>query len=295
MNTQPLIRMGCSLMAASIVGGSCAWTSQANAQPIEEPRVSDPATPGAPVPTPASTDVSRGPEPTSNPSSAPLSPGAAPSGVSYPVADTYVHAPPPQRTYASLSLGLRVGVLRDAGLDPFASTDTLGQSALAASGTVWARAPFSIAATAGWDYGSRADQARGINSKISVHRVSAGARAGWDIANVMTVYARVAPGAMHLVASLDDTTTGVTQSARPWTWSLDLAGGVLLPIANLGTSTFPVHVLGIFEGGYGFAGRADLTFSPDLPDGDRRRVTSTSLPSFSPHGGFFSFGAGLAL
>lgn len=269
------------------------WSATANAQPIEEPRVSDPAsTPNAPS-APTSPNASRGPDPTSNRGDA-ASP-AAPSNASYPVTDTYVHAPPPHRAYAALTLGLRVGFLRDAGLDPFASTDTLGQSALAASGTVWARAPFSIAATAGWDYGSRSDQARGINSKLDVHRVSAGARAGWDIAGAMTAYVRVAPGAMHLVGTLDDTTTGVTQSARPWTWSLDLAGGVMVPIVNLGSSNFPVQFLGIFEGGYGFAGRADLAFTPNLPDGDRRRVTSTSLPSFSPHGGYFSFGVGLAL
>ena len=231
--------------------------------------------------------------PSENPGASGLT--APASSPTYPGGESYVPLPPHSREHVAVALGVRVGFLRDRGVDPYSTNDMLAQSSLGASGTFWHRRPFSLAATFAWDYGARQSQARGVESSLNAHRLTAGLRVGWELADLLTIYGRAAPGAVHLVGKLDDTTTGLSQTADPWTWSVDLAAGAILPLANLGTSTFPVNFQVFGEGGYGFAGRADMTFHANLPDGDRRRVTGTTLPSLSPSGGYFTLGLGVAM
>jgi hypothetical protein len=170
-------------------------------------------------------------------------------------------------------IGARVGRVTSPGLDPFAASDEVAQVSLGLGGTVLAAGNFSLAGLFLYDGGGRSGTARGAESDLTVHRLTLGAEGRYHFLRQLFAFARVAPGALHSIASIDDNWGVQDRAARNWVFAADLSAGGMFELAGwVGNSRKRRPSAWIsFEGGYGYAGETELTMTPDEPgDGPER-------------------------
>ncbi|MEO8213678.1 MAG: hypothetical protein ABI560_10815 [Myxococcales bacterium] len=183
----------------------------------------------------------------------------------------YAPAMPPESQPIGLtaSAGMRSDLVASAGLDPFAATDSIPQTALAVGYRFGHDVMSGIGVAFEWDHGNSTATARGTDTSLTVDRLSLGLDARVAIRTRLAAFARLAPGLMRHHASFNEPAApppayqegapGALQQTA-WVPAADLSGGLVLRIGDVRPDqrrTFTFLVVG--EGGYGLARAHDLT------------------------------------
>ncbi|MBX3185630.1 MAG: hypothetical protein KF819_01390 [Labilithrix sp.] len=251
------------------------------AQEPEEP-AGEPATslpPPAPAPVPAPAPPSPVPPPAVAPAAEEASVPARPPG-------------PPRYDYVRVGLGVRVGDVGDAAFDTFATDDVLTQASLDASYAFYTRGKLAVAAGLAWDVGSRTSGARGIDTRLTVHRLMVPVEARWYFAPWFNAFAKVAAGPAAYYARIADPSSQGPLEHAPWSFAADLSAGASFRLA--GTSDHAQRHARLWvthEIGYGVTAGRDLRPRPsrseeDILGSDER----TRLGSLAVNGMFWRTG-----
>ncbi|MEP6652238.1 MAG: hypothetical protein ABJA82_02705 [Myxococcales bacterium] len=187
----------------------------------------------------------------------------------------YAPAVPPESQPIGLtaSAGMRSDLVPSAGLDPFAPTDSIPQTALAVGYRFGHDVMSGIGVAFEWDHGNSTATARGTDTTLTVDRLSLGLDARVAIRARLAAFARLAPGLMRHHASFNEPTapppayqegaTGTLQQTA-WVPAADLSGGLVLRIGDVRPDQRRIFTfLVVGEGGYGVARAHDLTLAPD--------------------------------
>jgi hypothetical protein len=189
--------------------------------------------------------------------------------------------------------GVRVGKISSEGLDPFSDSDELAQFSLGFGKTLMTAGNFSLAGLVLYDVGGHSGEARGAESELIVHRLTAGVEARYHFIRQLFVFGRVAPGAVHSIAKLEDQTAGaVTLAARNWVFATDLSAGAMFELSGWSGNS-KKRGLGVwltFDGGYGITGESELTLTAD-GGGGPERAEPVELGPLALGGPFLRFAA----
>jgi hypothetical protein len=171
------------------------------------------------------------------------------------------------------TLGFRVAKISSEGFDPFADSDELAQFSVGLGRTIVTAGNLSLAGLFLYDVGGRSNEARGATTDLTVHRLTLGIEGRYHFIRQLFVFGRVAPGTIHSIAALEDVSTIVSnQSARNWVFATDLSAGAMFELTGFpGNQKKRRPNLWItFEGGYGIAGKSELSMTPDDDSGPER-------------------------
>ncbi len=228
----------------------------------------------------------------------PLPPAAAPAPVVTPAAPPPEQTAPPARPtaphydYLRLGLGFRIGYINDPGFDTFASSDVLAQMSLEGSYAFYTKGKLAVAAGLAWDVGSRSSGARGLDSRLTVHRLTVPIEARYYVTPWLNGFVKVAPGTGAYFARIQDPSSGAQLEAAPWVLATDLSAGATLRLA--GSSDHGVRRARLWltaEGGYGLTGAVALRPRPSRDEADvLGSDESTRLGSLGMNGGFWRMG-----
>lgn len=197
----------------------------------------------------------------------------------------------------TLDVGVRTTYVRDAGFDPYSSNDALLQGSLGATHTLKVRWPFALAIGGRWDFGASTSKARGAETNLSAQRLLVsvegrfhlGGRDGY-------VFARLAPGGLHLSTSVKDGSLGSAMESGGWVPALDASVGYAWLV---GPRSHPERHRVRFwlfpELGYAWSGAREQALTPSVAADDPRQYGTLQLPSLAVRGPFFRIGAGLSL
>ena len=188
--------------------------------------------------------------------------------------------------------GLRANVLPQRGLDPFARQNTLVQGSLGAGAVILRRNRFTLLAGPQWELGQTDATARGNATSLTLHRLTASLSAHYALWPWVHPYIRLAPGALHVRANVEDAALDAPFAVRTWTWTVDVAAGVAIPLGQPSSfKSFPYRFGLIAEGGYGFSGLVTMKLTPRNEDAATRPFEALSLPDFRPSGAMFRIAA----
>ncbi len=192
-------------------------------------------------------------------------------------------------------LGVRTAFVTDAGFDPFAEDNALVQVSFGAGRTLFARDSLSLAAVGFWDFGSKSATARAEPTQLVVHRVTLGPELRWHLMPQLYAFTRVAPAALHLEASLSESSSGSILYSRGWVFGADATAGVAAELygRRSGAAT-EARFWMLAEGGYGWAARRELSLAPDEDDAAApQRLAALDLGSVAVRGAIFRVSAAL--
>jgi len=192
----------------------------------------------------------------------------------------------PAATPWEVQVGYRGGVVPSAGYDPFSTDEYFAQLTLGASRVVYQRGRLSLSAGAAWDWGHAGATPRGDKADLSVNRFTAPLTARWYLLPRAYVFARVAPGAIHQSASVQEPSAPASLVASGWRPCGDASVGAAYSFADVITGVGPLVWWVTADGGYGWAGAMRLSMSPDLADSDPRRTGPLDLGSLALSGPF---------
>lgn len=187
----------------------------------------------------------------------------------------------------------RVGKVSSSGFDPFSDSDELPQFSAAFGKTLMVAGNFSLAGLFLYDIGGQSGQARGMDTELVVHRLTLGAEARYHFMRQLFVFGRAAPGAIHSIAKLEDRTAGMqTLEARHWVFATDLSAGAMFELSGWSGDSKKRRpsVWVAVDGGYGFAGTSELSFTAD-GDGPPERAEPIELGELALAGPFLRFAA----
>ena len=201
-----------------------------------------------------------------------------------------------------LSVGVRGQWYGSPGLDPFTNSDFAPQYSFTADATVLRFQTVSLAAGLAWDVGGKSGNARGVDTRLFVHRVTIPLEARWHWHRSIYGFARGAPGFTASLARISDLepNVGPYRDTR-YAFAADLSAGVafgLTPPPRY-RGTHAIRLWALPEIGYGLAGKTTFDLQPpkDRPGSDVRlpgTTAPTHLPGFSPSGPFFRISLALA-
>lgn len=184
--------------------------------PAAEPEAAPPATPPPSAPAPV--------VPTRAPSYRYRTPPPLTPDSDGDVAEARPRAP--QRyDYLRVGLGFRIGYIGDPAFDAFADSDTLAQVSLDASYAFFTRGNLAVAGGLAYDAGSRTSGARGLVTRLTMHRLTVPIEARYYLAPWVDVFAKVAPGAGAFYARIEDPSSPTTLEHAPWVFAADVSGG----------------------------------------------------------------------
>ena len=185
----------------------------------------------------------------------------------------------------NLALGFRTMIMPSAGLDPYATDNTVVQLSLAAGPTLLRRGPVAIVAMAEWSFGTKESTARGDTTSLTMHRLGVGLETRFQLATRLMLFAKLAPAAVNLRGTIMD--PGLTRPlvSRSWSWALDATAGAAVMFARTGSREAPTSRFWFTgELGYGFAGESDMIYAPEVDAADPRKYGSIMLPGLRPSG-----------
>jgi hypothetical protein len=259
--------------------------SLAAAQPAEDDEAPA-AAPASPAPTAAT------------PAAAPaLATPSRASDADTPAAAVVTPARGPHRyDYLRVGLGLRVGYIGDRGFDTFADSDTLAQVSLDASYAFFTRGNLAVSGGVGYDAGSRTSGARGLTTKLTMHRLTVPIEARYYLAPWAGVFAKVAPGAGALYARIEDPSSPSTLEHAPWVFAADVSAGASFRVAGSNDGNPRRARLWItHELGYGFTTERTLRPRPDRDEADVLGADqSARLGSIAMNGVFWRTGLAMS-
>jgi hypothetical protein len=244
------------------------------------------------LPSLAFAQTERSTEPPTEPTAAPPPPPAlVPAEIAAPRADS-----PTRYETLRFGLGFRIGYIGDPGFDTFADSDTLAQMSLDATYAFYTKDKLAIGAGAAWDVGSRTSGARGLTTKLTVHRLSVPIEARWYFTRWLNVFAKVAPGAGALDARAEDPSAPETLEQTPWLFTTDLSAGASFRLVGSNEYGAPHPRLWLTcELGYGFTTSRELRPVPSRNDADVLGTDHpTNLGSLALDGVFWRTGLALS-
>lgn len=207
---------------------AAAWASPATAQPSPSPEgradaaeaPAAGATGSASAEAPAAGGVEEAPSDRdatttviyANPVSPPSSDRAAPAG-------------PPRYDLVRVNAGVRIGYLPSRGFDTFASNDVLPQFSIDGTYPLFTRGKLVLGAGLGWDVGGRAGTVRGFDASLTTHRLYVPLEGRWHWSPGLSIFGKVAPGAVAAIASVQDPSSPNELSTTGWAFSADASVG----------------------------------------------------------------------
>lgn len=206
--------------------------------------------------------------------------------------------------YVGVWVGPRLQWWGSPGLDAFTERDFTPGVSLAAEATVLRTRRLSLGVGLGWDVATRGGESRGVDSRLTMHRVLVPVSARWHVTPWLVPYARLAPGVSASIASLSslDSRVGDYSDTR-LAFATDLSVGAAFGLSPARTRHGDRRVLRLWaspEVGWSLAGKTSFALTPPDTrpgDGDVKTPGITEpvgLPGFSPSGPFVRITFGLA-
>lgn len=201
-----------------------------------------------------------------------------------------------------LSLGVRADQVRGGGFDAFSEDHTLAELMLATSYRVAGSPDGGLTIGVTWNHGSTSSTARGTNSSLDLDRLSLSLGLHRAVWRRLTVFARVAPGAVRVKAGLAETSvlnandysTDSTLTQTHWALAVEGAAGAAFrvgEIARPGEHAFALWVT--VDGGYSLAGSTTLALAANGGPVPARTEAPVQLGTVTPGGAFVNFAAAL--
>jgi hypothetical protein len=183
--------------------------------------------------------------------------------------------------------GYRGSFVPSAGYDPFSTNDLLPQFSLAASRTLLAARPLSLAAGLAWDVGSSSATDRGDHASIGVHRLTVPIEARVHFGMRGYLFVRGAPGFVTQHTVVEDASAPANLSKTKLLFAADLSGGYAFPLLPRTRGPEPARLWLQADGGYGWVTSERLDLGPTLASTDARIVSGIDLGNISLSGPFF--------
>lgn len=290
------------------------------APPPAAPAPTTPAPAAAPQPAPPAptTETSAAPVPTvleedgaAEPVAAPDGAGSmsatasAPTNPTRPAAPAVVKDEPPDdgtmgshRDHWIGHLGVRTNYVTNTGFDPFATDNALTQLSVGVGRTLASDDQMSLAGLLLWDWGRSEATARGAESALDVHRLTVAAEGRYHLIRRLYVFGRLAPGALHWKANLQDRVADLELTDDRWVFAADLSAGAAFEFAGeaRGVSKRPRGWVSV-DGGYGWSAASGMELAPeDTTDEERAqpaRLEPLAFGDLGLRGGFFRVALGI--
>lgn len=128
----------------------------------------------------------------------------------------------------NIALGARGVVLPNRGFDPYAANNVLGQLSLAAGPTFARAGDVSFSALGQWDVGTATATTRGDQASLTMHHLAVALEARWQVVRRLGLFAKIAPGAVHLRGSFTDPVFERPLVSRSWAFEFDATAGLAL-------------------------------------------------------------------
>jgi hypothetical protein len=190
-----------------------------------------------------------------------------------------------------IEAGYRGSYIPNAGYDPFSTNDFLPQFSLAASRTLVAAHPLSLAAGLAWDIGSSSTFDRGDQASLAFQRFTVPIEGRVHFGMRGYLFVRAAPGIAFEHTSVDDPSAAATLSKTNVLFATDLSGGYAFPIWPRTRAPAAAHFWLQADGGYGWVATERLNLGPTLASTDGRIVSGIDLGNISLSGAFFRIAA----
>lgn len=188
-----------------------------------------------------------------------------------------------------LGVGIRETLVTGKGYDPFSTDNVLPQVSLDLGRAFYTSGPLSIAGMAVWDYGSTKATARGADTWLGVHRITAAAEGRYHLLRRFYVFGRVGAGALHSAATFHDQVVGIDRESDAWVFTSDYSLGAAFEFAGdaRGASTRPRGWVGA-DAGYSWSAASKLAFNEFGSDGTApTRLETLRFDDLALRGGFF--------
>jgi hypothetical protein len=210
------------------------------------------------------------------------------------------HRPP---IGVEVSLGVRADQVRGGGFDAFSDDHALAELMLSASYRVAGGPDAGLLAGVVWNHGNASSTARGSDTSLDLDRLVLSLRAQRVVWRRLSVYARLAPGAVRVKAQIDEASaqsgpisyaSQTTLAQTHWAFAVDGAAGAALRVGELARPR--EHVIALWltaEGGYSVAGGTALSLRPSSLSAPGATPEPVRLGSLTPGGAFMNFAAGV--
>jgi len=201
-----------------------------------------------------------------------------------------------------LSLGGRSERMGGGGFDAFSENRWMAELTMAASYRITGSLDDGLTIGALWNHGRAASRARGTDSSLDLDRLSLSLGAHRTVWRRLTVFGRLAPGAVRLHAGLAETSilnanqygTNTTLSQTHWALAMEAAAGAAFRVGQLARPREHVFTLWLTaEGGYALAGSTTLALASNQGPVPARTDVPVQLGTVTPGGLFMNFAAAL--
>jgi hypothetical protein len=205
-------------------------------------------------------------------------------------------APPLAPLGIVLAAGMRSDLVRSAGLDPFAGSDSISQGALGVGYRFGEVDDAGLAVGFEWNRGSLSAGARSAATDLTIDRLTLGIEGRYPIVRRLAVFVRLAPGLLRSqahwydlsapAAPYDDGGTSAL-SQKKWSPAVDAGAGVAFRFGDLRSPGLPsVSLWLVADGGFGFSPGHDLTLRNQSQPLPGRTDEPIRLGNLSLSGGF---------
>jgi hypothetical protein len=117
--------------------------------------------------------------------------------------------------------------------------------------------------------GSRTSGARGLSTKLTMHRLTVPIEARWYFTPWFAAFAKVAPGAAGLYVRASDPSSPSTLEQAPWMFATDLSAGASFRLVGSNNHAHRGPRLWITpEIGYGLTSERELRLRPNRDESD---------------------------
>lgn len=182
------------------------------------------------------------------------------------------------RDFWQVGLGVRTSWVKDAGFDPFATTDTLTHGSLFATRTLLVMSNASLAAGLSFESGGRTAAARGQPTSLTAIRPGAVVEGRYHLDRDLYVGLRLVPQAIYTSLKMEEPSSPAQLVQTDWRFGLDTTAQVgwnFLRMMGVGPMA-PEYWL-LAECGYGFTQRKDVVLKPDIDSNDPRSKEALGL------------------
>jgi hypothetical protein len=195
-------------------------------------------------------------------------------------------------------VGVRAGLIRSPGFDPFANDDGVQQVAFSFLRALVRQDRLALAIGMGFDYGSSSANARGAPSELGLTRGSLLVEGRYALHPHVYAFLRAAPGVLNLSATVHDASAPPQQNgtAVPLTSNFTVPSfdGSFGLAVGLAPRTSPVGAWIVAQGGYGWAQSHALLLTAQLGGADQQKIAPLDLGSLAPSGPFMTFAFALS-
>ena len=181
------------------------------------------------------------------------------------------------------AIGVRMSVIKDRGLDPFATVDTLPQVSLGVARVVVRGRVLALALGLALDTGTTDAQARSAQAHLRITRGSAALELRYRPMARAYAFVRFAPGLLNASASMVDASSPAKLSDSFSVPSFDASVGLA---GCLTPARSRVGAWVLADAGYGWTPSHALTLRPELGGADQSKAGGLSLSPLAARGVF---------